>query len=461
MWNYINKNLIIPILTLVFLFNPLGVIGATNSLGTFNAGDTGLIGISNDVVYLNKLTTSSIGGTLKSATTLVSVSSGSAGSTMVVYGDNGSGDPGTLLATSDAVTVNWTSFTTTNYVFSGQNQINLAPNTSYYIGIHNDDPGVPSFSRGLISSGGSSDYVWGNYNDTYPGAETTFSNEDEFNFTLLNQIIYYESPEGISYPLINPNLYDSGLRLNFDGVDERLTSASNPSYSSDTKSGGRTLCMWFNLNTLPASETNSTLFAWSNSDAQGVWSFRIRNGRASVPWTGARWELQTALDTGAGTGTSTFIYSSAQTFSANTIYHLCLVSSGTAWTLYVNGSSTTLTVSATGSGGNDGDWWGNVAGSGTITFTSGATNGGASLFDGQIDDIAYFLDDLTASEVSLLYNGGKPIHPRAVGLTDLDHYWKLGEAENGAVTTIFDMVGSDNWSGTNMENADIVTTSYY
>lgn len=253
--------------------------------------------------------------------------------------------------------------------------------------------------------------------------------------------------------------YRSGLQLDLDGVDERLTSASNPSYSSDTKTNGRTLCMWFDMDTLPASETARLLFVWSNSDAQGVWNFRIRTDRASQGWSGTRFEMQVAQDSGGGTGLSTFIYSSAQTFAADTLYHLCLVSSGSAWTLYVNGSSTTLTVAAAGSGGNDGDWWGNVNGSGTITFY--VFGNPASATDGQLDDIAYFDDDLTASEITLLYNSGKPIHPRAVGLTDLSGYWRMGEDGSGSASTIHDVIGGDHYSATNMEDADIISTNYY
>lgn len=253
--------------------------------------------------------------------------------------------------------------------------------------------------------------------------------------------------------------YRSGLRLYFDGVDERLTSASNPSYSTDTKTNGRTLCMIFNLDTLPASETAKFLFTWSNSDAQGVWNFRIRTDRAVHGWSGTRFEFQTAQDSGSGTGSSTFVYSSAQTFAADTDYHLCLVSSGTAWSLYINGSSTTLTVAAAGSGGNDGDWWGNVNGSGTITFYAFGLPTAST--DGWFDNLAYFDDDLTASEIALLYNGGRPIHPLAVGLTDLSGFWKMGEDAGGSVSTIHDARDGDNWSATNMENADILPTNYY
>lgn len=258
----------------------------------------------------------------------------------------------------------------------------------------------------------------------------------------------------------NNNIIEhSWLRITIDGVDERLTSASDPSYSTDTKTNGRTLCMWFDLDSLPASESSKVLFFWSNSDAQGVWTMRIRTDRAAHGWSGTRFELQTANDTGSGTSASTLVYSSAQTFAADTLYHLCLVSSGTAWTLFVNGSSTTLTVGAAGVGGNDGDWWGNVAGSGTITFYAFGTT--AVSTDGQFDYLSYFDDDLTSTEISLLYNGGKPIDPISMGLIDVSAFWRLGETEGGSVSTFYDVVGGDNFAGTNMESSDIISSSYY
>lgn len=257
----------------------------------------------------------------------------------------------------------------------------------------------------------------------------------------------------------NNILQHSWLRLDLDGVDERLTSASNPSYSGDTKTNGRTVCMLFELDSLPASEAIRVLFAWSNSDVQGVWNFRIRTDRAAFPWTGTRLEMQMAVDSGAGNGPSTLWYSSDQTFTTGTPYHLCLVTTGTAWELYVNGVSKTITVTNAGTGGNDGDWWGDVAGSGTITFYYGSSP--TALNDGKFDDLAYFDDNLTSAEISTYYNGGDIVDPLSLGLTDLSGYWRLGETEGGAVTTVYDIVGSDNFSGTNMEAADIVTSTYY
>lgn len=453
MRNYLNKILIAPIVILAFLLNPLITLSAVTHITGQNTGDLNTDSSSVDIIRLGSFTASNGTGTIKTGTGRLRVSSaGSFNVRMVVY-SNVAGTPTTLLSTSDATSVSSTSYSDVAFTFSGANQITITNGTTYWIGFHSEDPGAISAQ---VSKDGTS--TQRNMTDTYSdGSPTTFS-ETSNSVGTINLFIYAEDSDylGQSFPLINPNLYDSGLRIDFDGVDERLVSANNPSFSSDTKTNGRSLCMWFNMDTLPASETSRILWNWAGSDGQGNWSFRMRTDRATHSWTGTRFEFQTANDTGGGSSTSTFMYSSATTFTTATLYHICFISSGSAWSLYVNGSSVTLTVSATGVGGNDGDWWGNVAGSGTITFGIGSTT-----FDGQIDDVAYFLDDLTATEVSLLYNGGKPIHPQAVGLTDLDHYWKLGESDNGSATTIYDSKGTDNFAGSNVENADIIPTNYY
>jgi len=457
MRNYIKKvfqSLTAALLIIGFGLLPLNVLALTWTVGnTANGGNT--LTNSADRIRVSA-GTAPVNGYLKVGKARLSVdATASTNTKMVVFDSDGtSGAPGTRLAVSDEVNISNSSEAEISFTFSDPNQIYMTVGHIYWIGVAFQDPGALDWKYSNTTAVGQVIY---NSSDTYAdGVEATFNSTGTTADRQIDAFVEIDEQLGSSYPIINPNLYDSGMRLDFDGVDERLTSASNPSYSSDTKSGGRTICMWFNLDTLPASETARILFSWSNSDAQGVWNFRIRTDRAVHGWSGTRWELQTALDTGAGTGTSTFVYSSAQTFAATTNYHLCLVSSGTAWSLYVNGSSTTVTVGAAGSGGNDGDWWGDVNGSGTITFFIwGVTT------DGKGDDFAYFDDDLTAAEILRLYNGGKPIHPLAVGLTDLSGYWKMGEDSDGNVTTLYDAQGDDDYSSINMENADILRTNYY
>lgn len=453
MWNNLKKILITPILILTFLLNPLQVSAATFGTTT-NGGSTVTLSITDKAVLSAGIPASN--GILTTGKTRVWVASGSVNTKMLVYSD--SSGPSTLLAVSDEVALVNTTEQEISYTFSGVNQISLQASTTYWIGIHADNSAITTTVSG--QSCGTTRYtVADDYSD---GADTVFNigSASSAGSSCIDSYGEYTVDDhlGSSYPLINPNLYDSGIRLDFDGVDERISTVS-PSFEGDKKTNGRTLCFWFELDSLPASEATRTLFAWSNSDAQGVWNIRVRTDRAAVPWTGTRIEMQVAQDTGGGSGASTIWYSSNQTIATGTVYHLCLVTTGTAWELYVNGASKTVTVSNTGTGGNDGDWWGDVNGSGTITFYHGATT--TSFNDGKFDDLEYFDDNLTSTEISLLYNNGKPIHPRAVGLTDLSGYWKMGEAENGTVTTIYDVQGSDNWTATNMEDADFVRTNYY
>lgn len=458
MWNYLKKpTSILVILAILTSSFPIPARAASNTLGYFETANGGGSNSSQANVIVSPFTTNANGGTVKTGRFYTKVSSGSALTTLVIY-SNSSGSPGTLLATSDETTVTSTTLTTVNYTFSGANQITLLPNTTYFIGMHHSDPGTPTISETFNTNSTASNCVYWNFNDTYPGAETTFTTDDSFCFSEFNVDISYDSPEGVSYPIINSRLNDSGLAYDFDGVDEYLTK-TGPTFGTDAKTGGKAICMWFNLDNLPASETNNTLWAWSQTGTAGVWNFHIRNGRSTVPWTGSRFEMQTAADAGASNGLSTFIYDSSSTISAGTQYFLCYQTTGTAWQLYLNGNLETLTVTTTGSGGNDGDWVGEVGFDGTAIMNIGTAT---TPPDGKIDNLMYCSDDLTSTEVNLLYNGGKPIHPYAVGVTDCSNFWKLGEDDNGSVSTTYDALNtSNNLTPTNMENGDIVTRSYY
>lgn len=459
MRNYINKVLITPIIILTFLLNPLLAFGAINTLGSFDSGDGSSSSSSRADVQVSKYTTGSIGGTVTQGRMRVRISSaGSAASAMVIYSDS-SGDPGTLLATSDERIITATSLTDTTYIFSGQNKINLQPNTSYYVGIHNADPGTPSFGVGLLGTAGASDFSWYNYNDTYPGAETTFSNEDEFNFTLLNLDLTYESPEGVSYGLINSSLAKSGLSLDHDGVDEAAKSINDPTFSSNTAG---TISCWVNPDTVLSGNGVRAIFGAGGEDTDEATNFGVFFIGLRYLTTGShfnRIEWQHRVD---GSATLNRVVGNTA-LSADTWYLITVSSSGTAVKIYVNSTLQTLT---TISGSNTGDWFGDIGTVGTDisaignTYRDGAW--GASYWDGNIDECSVWSSQLTDANITTLYNGGKPILPQALGLgTNLVSHWKLGEDENATITTMFDSVGDNNFTTVNMETADIVRNSFY
>tara|TARA_R100000655_G_scaffold85285_1_gene124956 strand:+ start:38491 stop:40605 length:2115 start_codon:yes stop_codon:yes gene_type:complete len=104
--------------------------------------------------------------------------------------------------------------------------------------------------------------------------------------------------------------------------------------------------------------------------------------------------------------------------------------------LYVNGSEKTSTsLTGFGTQGSDSTAIG-------ARFVAGGSPGG--FFDGYIVSIAVWGDDLSASEVTALYDGGPEFDPLSdsgnyASSGDLSHYWKLDNA-----FTVQDLKGSKN-----------------
>lgn len=100
---------------------------------------------------------------------------GSSRTKLVVYSDS-AGAPGTLLATSDEVTVTATAEAVVNYIFSGVNRITLTSGTPIWLGLMWEDPGTPSVTHSRDSTAStrwersaSAAPTW-----TYPSAPSSF-----------------------------------------------------------------------------------------------------------------------------------------------------------------------------------------------------------------------------------------------------------------------------------------------
>ena len=115
-------------------------------------------------------------------------------------------------------------------------------------------------------------------------------------------------------------------------------------------------------------------------------------------------------------------------------HHVAQVVDGTSMKMYVDGSldaSFTSSVSAGTAGAQD--------------ITIGAL-GGASywLADAKIDEVAFFTSALSSSDLTAIYNSGKP-----ASLSSYSPYgwWRMGDNDNGSGTTITDQ-GSGGNDGT-------------
>jgi hypothetical protein len=99
----------------------------------------------------------------------------------------------------------------------------------------------------------------------------------------------------------------------------------------------------------------------------------------------------------------------------------------------------------------------NTLGSNTISnsapFNISGRNNGETLFNGSIDEVAVYGKELSAGEVTWLYNFGNPRDLAGAGApSDLVGWWRMGEGDT--YPTLFDQAGHDG-TMVNMESGDI------
>ena len=237
----------------------------------------------------------------------------------------------------------------------------------------------------------------------------------------------------------NGNTYS----VEFDGTDDHMD-CSSTFYS--IWSGSFTISLWLKTPSSFAAGVDNYL---GNDfvSGQGYIEFRQRQ----VTGSSAKIEFYHGNSV---TGSSPYGAYGAQTsavLSTNTWYHLVLTAdrpvSGTATaTLYVNGSSTTLTAisgflsSLPNSGGT---WSNNTLIAARNNASSGSGSGELNL-DGHLDEISFFNSVLSSSDVTNIYNSGIPNDISSLSPTN---WWRMGDNDGGTGTTITDQ-GSGGNDGT-------------
>ena len=195
----------------------------------------------------------------------------------------------------------------------------------------------------------------------------------------------------------------NGHSLSFDGVSD-YCSFTQTTFSA---SSGLTLSAWVNFSSLP-SDQEPIIGEDGNT---GFWSFNPSNKYFYFKdSTGSQYYA------GAWSGTP----------AINTWYHFMVIDSGAG----TSGSAKAYI---------DGNLVGNFNGTGfaSVALDSIARAGGR-YFPGLIDEVAIWESDQT-SNISTIYNSGS-----ADDLTSLSplHWWRMGDFEGGATTTVKDQGGA-------------------
>jgi len=127
-------------------------------------------------------------------------------------------------------------------------------------------------------------------------------------------------------------------------------------------------------------------------------------------------------------------------YSVNNWYHLVWTRTSGTEKIYINASE----VNSRSESGSC-----NVSTIGAYINTPGY------FFDGQMDEISFHSQGLSASDVTAMYNGGSPIDITSGYNTA--HWWRMGDSYSG--TAITDQVGSEplTATGANLTNANVPT----
>lgn len=184
------------------------------------------------------------------------------------------------------------------------------------------------------------------------------------------------------------------------------------------------------------------------SDDGGIFTMAPASGTTDFLHIGF-WQntIQAQVSTSASTKKNV---SPGGQISVDTWYHIVLIKSNNSIdNIYINGVNKTLI--ATGS------WTGSIA---TPQSKIGETTFGATdhNFFGKINNFSIYNSQLSAAQVTTLYNSGKPFDLNTFAVTPTN-WWKLGASGSsfdGTNWTVLDEVGTSNGTSANMTQADLV-----
>jgi len=234
---------------------------------------------------------------------------------------------------------------------------------------HPDNPGVPDHLWKLNEASGQ------NRVDTYGSYTLTDVN------TVTSEDGYLtQGPDRVA-GTVNATAGVEDRCLEFDGSSDYLTNVS-ANYRSSDSSGS--ISLWFRT-----SQTDRALIYLFDSGETAS-----ANNEFSVILTDGVPEVNRVIGGGAATAT---------TFGSTDLrdgdwHHLVIVSSGTAYLAWVDGSSVAV------SGNDDGQWFADVGSRGTQNLAS--SHQAAGLLQGRLDEVSIWSSQLAQADVDDLYVAG-------------------------------------------------------
>lgn len=247
---------------------------------------------------------------------------------------------------------------------------------------------------------------------------------------------------------IKGSVFRDAFAANFNGTDE-YAYVDDPSFEGNTAGA---FCIRFRPVTLLGVNGTKGIIGFGNRS--GANDARISFSQRRVAATGTANRISTGcVPTNGGTAS---IISGSTNLAATTQYSVVIQSSGSAWTIYVNGSNETLTLI---SGSNTGDWLGDISGTDhrLVFGNSFFSNNPQAYNDCRLNECIYVSGRaLTGGEITEWHNGGVTRNANRLSFrSDIQSWWRFGDSRDDA-TTIYDEIGSNNLTLVNMDASNYV-----
>ena len=202
-----------------------------------------------------------------------------------------------------------------------------------------------------------------------------------------------------------------------DGIDDYLTKAVS-NYRASDSSG--TISAWVKC---PSSVTTGAIFGTSDTGTDDYYlNLAMYSGELNL------WEKNNDTDTQVKSTTS---------INDDKLHHCVLTADGSAYKLYIDGALETLATSTE----NDGKWLNVTGDAERDNITIGVLKRGSltGYWNGYINEVSIWNDDLTLAEVQELFNDGVALDATTHSASsELVGYWR-----NDGASTWTDLEGSD------------------
>jgi len=248
----------------------------------------------------------------------------------------------------------------------------------------------------------------------------------------LSPVAWWRMGDGDTYPYLDNTQAFSKRSLDFDGVNDYVT-------------------MGDVLNAYMEWNVAFSVSFWMNADSISSVLSLVSKQDTSDDYRGLNIytqssKIRASLTRENSTGKK-IVVNGGTTLSNSIWYHIALTYDGSAnasgMLIYVNGAVETMTIVSDGLDGTT---------TNSANFEIAARDGSGLPFDGDIDDVALIASELSAANVSTIYNSGQPND--ISGFSPIG-YWKMGDGDT--YPTITDSgSGSNNGTMTNMTAADII-----